>query len=333
MRAALPFVAVLVGVAACACGSWPSPAAAPTVPPPSAARFDAFVLGIAQDGGLPHLGCDAACCAEARRTGRQVHPACLGVHDPDTGRLLLSEATPAIETQVALLQRLAGRGGRGRAPVDAILLTHAHVGHYQGLALLGREVAAAPGIDTWVTPRMAAFLRANAPWSQLVERGHVRLRVIEPGRAFAPLDGLSVTATPVPHRDELSDTVAYTLRGPAGAVLFAPDVDRWERTGALPGHLPERLLEGLLEGVDVAYLDGTFYDGRELPDRDLSEVPHPSMVDTIERLAARARDRPGRLRFIHLNHTNPALHQADIRRALARAGFGVAEVGERVDLD
>ena len=62
--------------------------------------------------------------------------------------------------------------------------------------------------------------------------------------------------------------------------------------------------------------------------RDLDEIPHPPMVVSMDRLAERARNRPGSIRFIHLNHTNPALHEPEIRAAIARRGFAVAIEGE-----
>lgn len=324
MRAPSPATSLLaslgLALAAGACAA-PRPAADR---PPQGSRFELFVLGVAQDGGLPHLGCERACCVEARRQGRARHPACLGIHDRESGRLLLVEATPAIEPQVALLHERCGAHGRGRQVVDGVLLTHAHVGHYLGLAWLGREVAATRELPLWVTPRMAAFLRNNAPWSQLVALRQVVLREHAPGSPFAPIEGLRVTPIAVPHRDEFSDTVALRIQGPRRTVLFVPDVNHWGEDGAL--------LEELLEGVDVAYLDGTFYDGRELPDRSLEEIPHPPMVVTMRLLAARARARPGSIRFVHLNHTNPALRDPEVRAAIERAGFAIARRGERVGL-
>lgn len=288
------------------------------------ARFELVVLGTAQDGGRPHLGCDRACCESARASRHIDYPACIGIHDRASGELVMIEATPAIEPQVAALHRAFGITDRGRRPIDALLLTHAHIGHYLGLAQLGREVAAVNALPVYVTPRFATFLRTNGPWSQLAELGQVDLREVKPGRAFEPIPGLSVEAISVPHRDELSDTVAFRLRGPNRCVLFVPDIDGWDRH---PG-----LLEELLDGVDVAYVDGTFYDGRELPGRDLREIPHPLIVDTMERLAARARERPGSVRFLHLNHTNPLWLDARLVRELEARGFAVAAMGEREEL-
>lgn len=284
------------------------------------ARFACYVLGRAQDGGLPHLGCDKPCCVLARRSGHVETPACLGIHDTQTDRLVLIEATPAIEAQVAMLQDNSGVHRRGRAPVDAILLTHAHVGHYAGLIHLGREVASTSAMPLCVTPRMAEFLASNGPWSQLVDLGQVDLQEIIVGEPFEPIEGLSVTAIAVPHRDEFSDTVAFKIRGPRRTVLFVPDIDRWEGNGGL--------LATLMDGVDVAYVDGTFFDGSELPGRDMREVPHPMIIDSLERLITFPVD----LRFIHLNHTNPALRDEAIQRRIRSSGGAIAAVGERTNL-
>ncbi|HEX6810221.1 MAG TPA: MBL fold metallo-hydrolase [Planctomycetota bacterium] len=310
-------VAILLLLLAAGCA-----AATEAAAPEPAPACELFVLGTAQDGGLPHLGCDRPCCASARATGRVLFPACLGVLDRRNGKLLLVEATPRIEDQVAMLHELAAVTGRGRQPVDAVLLTHAHIGHYLGLALFGREAAGSRQLPVHCSPRFAGFLRGHGPWRQLVELEQIHLREFTIGEPFEPWAGLSVRAIAVPHRDEFSDTMAFVLRGPERAVLFVPDVDAWERA---PG-----LLETLLEGVDVAYVDGTFFDGSELPDRNLAEIRHPLMTVTMQLLAETARRRPGAIRFIHLNHTNPALHDDAVRQRVEAAGFAVAEQRERV---
>jgi pyrroloquinoline quinone biosynthesis protein B len=289
-----------------------------------ASRLEVLVLGIAQDGGLPHVGCSQPCCMAARRDGRQLFPACLAIHDAASGKLCLVEATPRIEPQLALLHRLTGQRARGRQPVDAVMLTHAHIGHYLGLLQFGFEVAATKDLPVYVTPRFARFLRANGPWSQLVGMQQIIPREVAPGASFSPLPGVTVTSESVPHRDEFSDTVAFKIRGPDRTVLFVPDIDAWSDR---PG-----LLERLIEDVDVAFLDATFYDGRELPGRDLSKVRHPFMIDTMRRLESQAKQAPGRFRFIHLNHTNPALHDPAVVEEIERRGFRLARQGERVGL-
>jgi pyrroloquinoline quinone biosynthesis protein B len=237
---------------------------------------------------------------------------------------MLVEATPAIEAQLTLLYRLAAVAPPSPNPVDAVLLTHAHIGHYLGLAQFGREVGATRALPVFATAAMAGFLTGNAPWSQLVELGQIRPVEIVPGRCFEPLTDLRVTAVRVPHRSEFSDVVAFRLCGPAATVLFCPDVDRWDAE-------PDLLAE-LLEGVDVAYIDGTFHDQTEIPGRDLTEIPHPRMIDTMDRLAGFAAGHRGTVRFIHLNHTNRALLEPQARAALEARGFRCAEEGQQIRL-
>jgi len=283
-----------LAVAAGACASVP-------VPPEPGWRL--VVLGIAQDGGMPHLGCGKGPCAAARRGERPAEKVvCLGITDGKRGWLL--DATPDLPAQVAALGV--------RAP-EGIFLTHAHVGHYLGLAFLGKEVLGAKDLPVYGTERMRSFLGANEPWRRLVKEGRVVLR----NNAVVDLGGVKVSAIPVPHRDELSDTVGYLVEGPRRRVLFIPDIDAWEKW--------DRDVRAEVEGVDLAFLDATFYSGAELPDRVQGEVPHPPVVRSMERLEGLG----DRVRWIHLNHTNPLLEDPSPSEA---KGFRVAREGESFDL-
>src|SRR5688572_9093421 len=274
------------------------------------------VLGIAQDGGVPHIGCTQALCVDARRDpARRERVAALGLID-DRGRRFMIDATPDIASQIESLN--AGRESvERRRPVDGILLTHAHIGHYAGLMFLGREALGADAVPVYATRRMAAFLRANAPWSALLTGRHIAVTEIAPGQEFA-LGGLRVVALAVPHRDELSDTVGFRVTGPGGAVLYVPDVDKWERWS--------RKLADEVAAVDVALLDGTFHDAGELPGRSMAEVPHPFVSETMAQLPKALR---GRVRFIHLNHTNRLLWDEAARTA---EGVAVARDGDVIPL-
>ena len=286
-------------------------------------HFNCFVLGRAQDGGVPHIGCAKACCAQARVSGHQEFPTCLGIHDTQTDKLLLIEATPAIESQVALLRELSGVD-ESHNLFDALLLTHAHIGHYAGLMQLGKECATTHEIPTYVTTRMGAFLTSNAPWSQLVEDKNIELHIIEPSVPFSPLNGLTVEAIQVPHREDFSDTIAFKIYGPNLTLLFVPDIDCWGDN--------EQLFEHLLTNVDIAYIDATFYNGRELPNRDVRSIPHPLMIDSMDILQKFADSKPGAVRFIHLNHTNPAFNDSDIQTEIMNRGFRIAEQGDLITL-
>ena len=204
----------------------------------------AVVLGMAQDGGVPHIGCRQERCEAARRDpSRRERVASLGLVDGD--RRFLIDATPDLPSQVALLD--PGRPA-SRPIVDGILLTHAHIGHYTGLMYLGREALGAQGVPVWATPRMARFLRENGPWSQLVALGNIAVKEMEPGREIALTERLRVTPLLVPHRDELSDTVGFRVQGPSRSLLYIPDIDMWERWERGSKQHGERVMRPLPQG-------------------------------------------------------------------------------------
>ena len=286
-----------------------------SVPPPgTAASAEAIVLGIAQDGGVPHAGCHQPVCVAARSDpSRRRLVASLGLVDPAAGKRFVIDATPDFPAQMEML---------GGLP-DAILLTHAHVGHYLGLAQLGREVLDARGVPVYATPSMARFLRGNRPWSRLVTFGNIDVREIPAELVLTP--GLSVTAIPVPHRDEDSDTVAYLVRGPGRRILWLPDIDKWEKWD-------RDLAEFLRDPELTAFVDGTFDDAGEIPGRSIADIPHPLVSETMARVEAMSPPARGRVVFVHLNHTNRLLRDADAVAALERRGFAVAREGQRISL-
>lgn len=290
-----------------------------------------LVLGVAQDAGYPQTACRRACCAAVAADpslGR--HVACLAIVDPLSGQRWIIDATPDFREQLALLDAVAppdsGAAGIASQPLlDGILLTHAHIGHYTGLQDLGREVTGASGVPVYAMPRMKAFLERNGPWRQLVELGNIELRPIAADQLLALNERLSITPLLVPHRDEFSETVGFRIQGPSRWVLYIPDIDKWERW--------DRSIEEEIARVDVALLDGTFFSGDELGGRDMSEIPHPSVRETMKRLASLPPAERAKVRFIHLNHTNPLLNPGSKASGEVRGnGFAVAEQGAIIPL-
>lgn len=288
-----------------------------------------LVLGTAQDGGVPQIGCEEARCVEARgdnRSRRLVTSLLLA--DPRSGQRWLFDASPDLASQVELARphpptrRVAGP----RPPLfDGVFLTHAHIGHYLGLAQLGREVYGARELVTFGSARMLAFLRDNAPWKLLVESQALELREVEPKGEVKLAHDVRVWALLVPHRDEFSDTLAYIVRGPRRALLYLPDIDKWERW--------ELRLEDVLAQVDVALVDGSFYADGEIAGRSMTEIPHPFISETLDRLRAAPLELRRKLVFTHLNHTNPACDEdSEAQRAIRAAGMRVAREGERIEL-
>ena len=282
------------------------------------------MLGVAQDGGSPHTGCERECCRQLwEKPDEWRRVVCLGLVDPHSAERWLFEATPDLPLQLHALLDLPAASGP--PTFKGVFVSHAHIGHYPGLMYFGREAMGADGIPVFAMPRMASFLEHNGPWDQLVRLGNIDIVRIDDGLSFRLNGRLEVQPLLVPHRDEYSETVGYRISGPDRSVLFIPDVDKWEKM-TVP-------IEELVRSVDRAYLDGSFFDGDELPDRDMSEIPHPFIVESLERFGTLPESERSKIRFIHLNHSNPALKpDSEARLRIRRAGMSVAEEGERIAL-
>jgi pyrroloquinoline quinone biosynthesis protein B len=288
------------------------------------------VLGTAQDGGLPHAACSCEFCEAARHDASRARlVASLGVIAPESGKAFLIDATPDIHEQLDALADI-GKPGAGRVdrePVDGILLTHAHIGHYLGLALLGFEAVHTTQMPVWTSEKMDQFLRTNAPWEQLVRIENISLRRFSTEAPEPLADGITVQALAVPHRDEYADTHGFVIKGPRASLLYVPDSAPWS---AWEVPLPKVIEE---HGVTVAVLDATFYSADELPGRDLSALAHPLMTDTMELLQGLVESGQVSVYFTHFNHSNPVLDPSGpTRTQTLRRGFLIAEDGLELPL-
>ncbi|MCZ6652616.1 MAG: MBL fold metallo-hydrolase [Planctomycetota bacterium] len=292
----------------------------------SATEPDPFivVLGIAQDAGYPQAGCKRECCAAAwGDPARRRHISCLAIVDPHTHQRWLIDATPDIRAQLRMLD--AVEPPTGTPGLAGILLTHGHIGHYTGLMFLGHESIGAKGVSVYTMPRMRGFLTGNGPWDQLVRYGNIKLQPLTADTPVRLNERITVTPLRVPHREEYTEVVGFRIAGPNRSVLFIPDIDKWDRW--------HRRIEDLIAAVDVAYLDGTFYADGEIPSRDMSQIPHPFISESMKRFATLPAEERAKIRFIHLNHTNPALDpDSAAARAIHSAGFAVANELERTPL-
>lgn len=282
-----------------------------------------LVLGVAQDAGYPQAGCEKVCCKPAWADA-SLHRSqtCLALIDPGSQQKWLFEATPSLPQQLATLNGHLDSGDKHQP--NGIFLTHAHIGHYTGLMHFGREVQGATGIPVFAMPKMTTFLQENAPWSQLVSLDNISLRPLQADSSIALAASLSVTPLLVPHRDEFSETVGFRIESGSKKALFIPDINKW--------HVWERDLASELAQVDMAFLDATFYKAGELPGRDMAEIPHPFVQETMDLLAELPAAEKQKVKFIHFNHTNPLLWDSEAANEVHSAGFDIAEEGKTYPL-
>lgn len=281
-----------------------------------------IVLGVAQDGGHPHAGCRKPCCADAWANPSLGHLcACLGIVDPITNQRWMLDCTPDFPAQLNALDQVASVT---ESPgLDGILLTHGHIGHYAGLMHLGREAIGASQVPVWAMPRMRTLLEQSAPWELLSRLDNVVIRDLEGGVTLAISPNLSIRPIPVPHRSEYTETVGFVISGPNRTALYLPDIDKWHRWPAIVDVLNE---------VDLAFVDGTFFGEGELK-RPMSEIPHPSIEESLQFFGALDSDTRDKIHFIHMNHTNPLLGpHGTAHEAIEAAGMHVAQQGQRCPL-
>ena len=273
-----------------------------------------IVLGIAQDGGLPHTGCEKLCCKDLWLTDSKEKVSCLGIIDPISKQSWMIDATPDLPTQYHILTT------KHNTKLSGIFLTHAHMGHYIGLLYLGREVLGAKNIPVYCMPKMKKFLETNAPWKQLIKLENIILKVLKNDKEVKLNTQLFIEPFLVPHRDEYSETVGYKIMGVHNSVTFIPDIDKWEKW--------DQDISKVIQHTDFALIDGTFYSQGEIPHRDISEIPHPFITETMEHLYLLKANHKNKVYFIHLNHSNPAIKEDNATSNIIKSkGFNIAREG------
>jgi len=278
-----------------------------------------LVLGIAQDAGYPQMGCKEECCSKAwANDSLKKSPACLALVSPADKKWWLFEATPDIKEQLQYFSKLT-KGQNNFLP-EGIFITHAHIGHYTGLMQLGREVMNAKEMPVYVLPKMKSFLEKNGPWSQLVQLKNISLKELSTNKSQALNSQLSVETFTVPHRDEYSETAGFVINNGKRKYLFIPDIDKWTKFN---GDIVMKVNE-----VDYAFLDATFYSAQELPGRNMEEIPHPLVKESMSYFGGNFEiNSKKKIVFIHFNHSNPLLRDKGLRENLNQNGYQVAEEG------
>jgi pyrroloquinoline quinone biosynthesis protein B len=270
----------------------------------------ARLLGIAQDGGFPQPGCTCPNCTNLNLPSSSA--VCLAIIDEESQSYWLIDAPPQFEQATRPLAHLTLQG---------IFLTHAHIGHYAGLIFLGNEARSTQNLPVYCSRQMHEFLITNEPWASLIRNQNIFIQELESYESTVLTPNLTVAQIAVPHRPDFTDTFAYFVIGPRKSLFYCPDINFWPNN--------DRSFRTIFELNEYLLLDATFYSRAELPDRDLSKIPHPFVVDTHIHLKEYA----NKTTLIHLNHSNPLLNKnSPETKATRELGFSVAETDQTFDL-
>ena len=271
-----------------------------------------IVLGVAQDGGFPHAGCQKRCCQSAFKDSSISKKVCsIAIVDPKNNQQWIIDATPDFKEQFYNLQQKTNSFN-----LSGILLTHAHIGHYLGLAYLGKEAMNSNEVVVFGMKRMLSFLNNNGPWDQLVKLNNISLTEIKENVEFELNKEIKVLPILVPHRDDYSETVCFLICSKQKKIIFIPDIDKW--------HLWNKNIIEIIKDVDYALIDGTFYNDSEL-ERDMSKIPHPFVTESMEIFEKLEFKHKNKIFFTHLNHTNPLMDDnSNEQKEVKKRGFNIA---------
>ncbi len=251
-----------------------------------------MILGIAQDGGVPHPGCYCDTCQFHWDNQIILSPTSLAIFDEK--QLHLIDVTRNLDRQLRKV---------GDRKVTDIWLTHGHIGHVDGIGLFGKEVMNVKNVKLHASKSMIELIQDSPKWNKLIEDDILIPTQFNSNQSTKVSENLEITPIQVPHRDELTDTHAFMIKGPEKSVLYLPDHDSWEETLGLVRQ--DSVIEWFDSlGVGTVFLDGTFWSKNELSRQN--EVPHPPVVDSLERLGNLS-GKDLEVFFIHFNHTNPLL--------------------------
>ena len=279
-------------------------------------NYNLKILGVVQDGGMPHLGNNKTCCENIKK---DKYVTSLMLMNNENNESFLFDASPDINKQLNFM------GDRIKKDLKGIFLTHAHIGHYTGLMYFGREALNSKLVNVYAMPRMKKFLEENGPWSQLVSLQNISIIELSNESKISIDSNVIVQPVEVPHRAEFSETVGYKIYGPNKTALFIPDIDKW--------YLWEKSIVDEIKQVDYAIIDATFYDSKEVNYRDISEIPHPFVTESMDLFDSIDIKEKNKIYFIHLNHTNPLLNeQSKQYKSVITKGYNVAKEEMILDL-
>tara|TARA_B100000579_G_scaffold135837_1_gene110184 strand:- start:1146 stop:2033 length:888 start_codon:yes stop_codon:yes gene_type:complete len=287
------------------------------------------ILGTAQDGGIPQAGCSCERCNEAHKDLRlRKYPVSLGIIGTDGSKHII-EVTKNLSEQLMIWST----NGNELFIPETVSITHLHLGHVEGIGQFGKPVMASKEVDVFLSHKNKNIFDERSDIKLMIEENNIRTHAKNFNQLFEPIQGcgFSLQFISIPHRSELGDTAAIIIKGNKRNILFMPDQDSWEET--LEYYSKENIREFLkMFDINEALIDGTFWSMEELPGRNISEIPHPTIQDSLKLLGKRMENDP-RISFLHLNHSNPVNDIGSKQRKLVEEnGWRVSEIGDVLKL-
>ena len=304
------------------------------------------VLGSAAGGGFPQWNCNCHNCVAVRSgaPGFKVRTQSSLAVSRDGGSWVLLNASPDLRQQLERTPALHADKKRGlrHSPIKAVVLTNGDVDHIIGLINL-RE---AQPFSVYGTRRVLDIIKSNSVFQVLAQPLVPRIAL--------PLDqpvaltgagtelGLTVEAFAVPGKVALyleDASAGKDLGTQEGDTIGLKVTDTAAKTSFfyIPGcaTIDERLAERL-KGASVVFFDGTLFTDAEMIEQGLlnktgARMGHISMSGPAGSIAAFSKLGVGRLIYVHINNSNPALDEnSAARKSIEGAGWEVGNDGLEV---
>ncbi len=294
-------------------------------------RVKVTILGIAQDAGIPQAGCACKRCIDAHNSPEhKKYPVSIGIEGYDGSKHLL-EITRNLPEQ---LREWSGMTNFQRIFMpETVTITHLHLGHVEGIGQFGKPVMNTSDVPIYLSEKNKESMEQRNDIQLMIKDRNIRFVSQKYNSSFQPKEncGFKLRLIPIPHRSELGDTAGIIIEGGNRNLLFLPDQDSWKNT--LESFSVKNIREFLtLLEIDVAWVDGTFWNLKELPGRNLKEIPHPIIEESLELLGMKRPEDP-EISFIHLNHSNPVNDNDSMERKLVQSrGWSVCERNQTVEL-
>jgi pyrroloquinoline quinone biosynthesis protein B len=306
------------------------------------------VLGSAAGGGFPQWNCNCRNCVAVRAgtPGFRARTQSSLAVSRDGESWALLNASPDLRQQLGQTPELHANPKHGlrHSPIKAAVLTNGDVDHVIGLVNL-RE---AQPFSIYGTDRVLDIIKSNNVFQVLAEP--LVPRITLPLDKAVPLSGagvdlgLTVEAFAVPGKVALyledasagedfgtqeGDTIGLKVSDPQSKTSFF----------YIPGCATvDAQLAARLKGASLVFFDGTLFTDEEMIEQGLlgktgARMGHISMSGPAGSIAAFSQLGVGRLIYVHINNSNPALDEnSAARKSIDGAGWEVGYDGLEVRL-